>query len=359
MKSNKLKFVLIVIALITMFSGIWGGLLRLGWNLSLTKPELIILHGPLMLCGFIGTLISLERAVASDKQWAFIAPLATALGSILLISGFPQILGQTLILAGSLVLLISFIYFLNLQNSLHTLVMTLGVIFWITGNILWLSGFPVYNSVFWWLGFVLMTITGERLELSRLGNISSKSKSIFLFSGLIILSGLITGLIIPDIGIRILSGGLILFTIWLISYDIARHTIKNKAITRFIASCLLSGYFWLGICGIIGLYSGNNLLNNVLYDSFLHTFFLGFTFSMILGHAPIIAPAILKINLVYSPRFYIPLIFLHFSLLVRISGGLLNNQEIIKSGGLLNVITLVLFILNMLLSVKFSNKKLI
>ena len=37
--------------------GIWMGLLRIGWALPLPKPDQLILHGPLMIGGFLGTLI--------------------------------------------------------------------------------------------------------------------------------------------------------------------------------------------------------------------------------------------------------------------------------------------------------------
>jgi hypothetical protein len=40
---------------------------------KLLAAGLYIGHGPLMVCGFLGTLISLERAVALDA-WSYAAP---------------------------------------------------------------------------------------------------------------------------------------------------------------------------------------------------------------------------------------------------------------------------------------------
>ena len=48
---------LLAIALGSMVWGIWMGLLRIGWALPLPKPDQLILHGPLMIGGFLGTLI--------------------------------------------------------------------------------------------------------------------------------------------------------------------------------------------------------------------------------------------------------------------------------------------------------------
>lgn len=44
-----------------------GGLIRLGWQLPALTPSLALAHGPLMISGFLGTLITLERAVATQK----------------------------------------------------------------------------------------------------------------------------------------------------------------------------------------------------------------------------------------------------------------------------------------------------
>ena len=51
---------------------------------------------------------------------------------------------------------------------------------------------------------------------------------------------------------------LIMLGAWLLRYDITRYTIKKTGLTRYIAACLLPGYVWLivggvlfGICGVL------------------------------------------------------------------------------------------------------------
>ena len=50
-------------------------------------------------------------------------------------------------------------------------------------------------------------------------------------------------------------------------------------------------------------------------DAALHAAAVGFVFSMVFGHAPIIVPAIMRVTLPYWPAFYVPLVMLHASLL--------------------------------------------
>ena len=55
---------LLALSILALLAGLWAGLLRLGWSLPPIQPGLYVAHGPLMVCGFLGTLISIERAVA-------------------------------------------------------------------------------------------------------------------------------------------------------------------------------------------------------------------------------------------------------------------------------------------------------
>ena len=54
------------------------------------------------------------------------------------------------------------------------------------------------------------------------------------------------------------------------------------------------------------------------YDAALHAVFVGFVFSMVFGHAPVIVPAVLRVRFPYHPVLYAPLALLHASLAVRV-----------------------------------------
>ena len=72
---------------------------------------------------------------------------------------------------------------------------------------------------------------------------------------------------------------------------------------------------------------------------------------MVFGHAPIIFPAVVRVKMPYHWTFYLPLLALHASLLVRIAGDGLMLPELRNLGGLLNALALVLFILSTVSSV--------
>ena len=63
-----------------------GGLVRLGWVLPV-PATLVVFHGPLMVAGFLGTVIGLERAVALGRRWAYAAPLASGAGGLVAVIG--------------------------------------------------------------------------------------------------------------------------------------------------------------------------------------------------------------------------------------------------------------------------------
>ena len=60
---------LLVVGLLSMMFGMWLGLVRLGWNLPLPWQDQLIAHGPLMVCGFLGTS-SASSARAVPERWS-------------------------------------------------------------------------------------------------------------------------------------------------------------------------------------------------------------------------------------------------------------------------------------------------
>lgn len=107
--------------------------------------------------------------------------------------------------------------------------------------------------------------------------------------------------------------------------------------------CLYSGYLWLAFGGLLSLWEGG-LASGLRYDAILHTVFIGFVISMIFGHAPIILPAVLKRKPPYHPSFYFSLALLHLSLAMRIAGDLGYWYSLRRWGGLLNEISILLFL---------------
>jgi hypothetical protein len=165
------------------------------------------------------------------------------------------------------------------------------------------------------------------------------------------LGGIVITLFAADVGVRIAGVGKIALALWLLRHDVARRTIRQVGLTRFIAACLLLGYIWLTVGGLLAIWSGA-VTAGFFYDAELHTILLGFVFSMIFGHAPIILPALTGLTMEFSRRFYLHLALLHLSLILRILGDLTLSLPARQWGGLLNVIALLLFLFNTVTSVK-------
>lgn len=334
---------LLVLAIGSLLFGMWAGLIRLGWVLPSLQPPLPMLHGPLMVCGFLGTLVGIERAVGSGKRWAYAGPALTAAGSALALLGAPYALGPLLVTLGSLVTFAVLVTLVRLLPALFTVVIAIGGLAWVVGNVLWLAGQPIPLAVLWWINFLVLTIAGERLELSRMLRLSRNVQGMFGAIVAVLLVAAALGPWAHDFAVRLLGAGLLAMAAWLLRCDIARRRIKAGGQARFIALSLISGYVWLAIGGLLALWFGG-VSAGLGYDATLHSIFLGFVFAMIFAHAPIVFPAVLRVPMVYSPRFYAPLVLLHLSLLLRIAGDLIPSWPARLWGGMLNVIVLLLFL---------------
>jgi len=338
---------LLILGFASLALGVLAGLARLGWGVPLPSAQLVLLHGPLMVSGFLGTVIGLERAVALGRRWAYAGPLLTGLGGVAILLGFPVYIGASAMALGSAVLLTGTTLIMLRQRELFMVTMALGAVSWLVGNLLWLTGTGISGVVALWVNFLVLTIAGERLELSRFLPPSPGAKRIFKA----ILAMLVVGAFLNVIGsgVVVYGIGLLGLALWLLRQDIARRTVKEQGLTRFIAVCLLSGYAWLAIGSLVLLAAGS--LTGAAYDAVLHAILIGFVFSMVFGHAPIIFPAVVKVRMPYHWTFYLPLLVLHASLLMRLAGNGLMLPELHSLGGLLNAIALVLFILSTVSSV--------
>jgi hypothetical protein len=326
---------------------------RLGWSLPVLEPALVTFHGPLMVSGFLGTLISLERATETGYRWTYAVPALTGFGALILITGWSFLAGGTLITLGSLGLFIFFIVIMRVQLTLSNVVMGIGALLWLIGNIFWMTGFPIYRIVFWWAGFLVLVIAGERLEIVRMLRLSKSTKAAFLVALGIFLLGLVLTSVNYGNGIRLLGAGMIGLTIWLMRYDIAWRSVGETGSSRFMAICLLSGYIWLGVGGAIALSMGS-VTPGLTYDAVLHALFLGFVFSMIFGHAPVVFSEVLGVPVSYQPQFYAHLVLLHLSLIVRVVSDLCGWICGRQLGGLLNAFVLLLFLANTVYAVRKS-----
>jgi hypothetical protein len=289
---------LLALGFVSLALGIAGGLARLTPFGLL--PAAISLHGALMVSAFFGTVISLERAVALERPWAYAAPLCAGLSGIVLLAGF-GIAGMALMALAAALFFVSNVVVLQRQRSLETATLLAGAAAWLAGNLMVFYG---QAAVPWWIAFFALTIGAERLELSRYLKRGPAVRVAFMLLAAAIL-------VLPPFPAA-LGAALVLLALWLSTFDLARVTVRQSGLPRYVAVCLLAGYFWLAVGGAL-------MALSLAYDAALHAIFVGFVFSMVFGHAPVILPAVLRVRLPYRSWFYFPLILLHASLAVRVA----------------------------------------
>jgi hypothetical protein len=249
-----------------------------------------------------------------------------------------------------------FVVIVRRQTALFTLTMAAGACAWLVGSLLWLNGQPIYRVAPWWMGFLVLTIAGERLELSRLLRPSGVSRALFAAIAALFACGLVLRSADPDLGARITGAALLLLPVWLVRYDVVRRTVHQAGLPRFIAVSVLSGYVWLVAGGALWLRYGN-LVGGLHYDAALHTVFIGFVVVMIFAHAPIIIPSVTGRMVPYRRFFYGHLALLHASLVLRIAGDLAASTALRQAGGVLNEAALLLFLVATIVAVRMGSPR--
>lgn len=340
--------VLLVCGAVAAALGITGGLWRLAGGPGLLPSSLpligMVWHGPLLVCGFFGLLIALERALAHGARWALAAPSLAALGSLgLLLAGA---WAPWLYVAASAGLLAVSAALCRRQVALfmHLLLAASGC--WGVGNLLWAGGAGVLAAVPWWITFLVLTIAAERIELSRLMPPPTRLAQgtlglVLLLLTLALLAGLphIAWWLAP----HLFGTSLLTLALWLLRHDIARRMADQTGLPRYIACCLLSGHAWLALGGALmavhGLTPGSPS-----FDAALHALFVGFALGMVFGHAPIVAPALLRVSLPWHPLLPVPALLLHASLLLRVIGDASGERAWVRAGAQGTAATLVAFV---------------
>ncbi|WP_233201833.1 hypothetical protein [Cryobacterium sp. Y11] len=339
-----IRFLFLAPAGVSLLLGLYAATALLGFDVPPLADRLAASHGALMVFGFVGTLIVLERAVAIKKWWAFTAPALLGLGSLLVLAPLPIWIGRTAIAAGAIGLLLIYRSIWRRQAMTATAIQFLGGVNLVVAAILWLANVPVAHLIPAFGAFVVLTIAGERLELARLSLCGTHPGRGLLWASLSLTGGVSLALCVPAIGYPFFGLALLWVVSWLFLHDVARRTIRSAGLPRYMAICLLSGYAWLVVAGGIWLVVGA-ATSGPAYDAVIHAVLLGFTLSMIMAHAPVILPAVLRRPLPYRSIMYLPVALLHASLVLRVLFGDAHGlTDLLQLGGSLNIAALVLFI---------------
>ena len=371
----KARLAFLLLAGIALLAGLDASLVRLGALAPIASTSLGTVHGLLMIYGFLGTAICLERAVAlqSDgrRAWAYAAPLLTGAGGISAIvisvnegaratltslpiprflaahlSGFApeRMMPGFLITLGMAALSAIYCYVWARRQATHAvLIQVIGALIGLGGVLLWWRGLETPRAVPWWLSFLIVTIIGERVELARLAFTSGSTERRITAESTALMVGLTVALYSPTVGYPLIGlalGALMVDTAW---HDVARGTVRMQGLPRLAAVCMLSGYAWALVPALMWIVAPP-AFDGYGYDAGVHAITIGFVVSMLLAHAPVIIPAVARREVPYHVAMWVPFAFLQVSLALRLLAGAREAAYPWRLGGTLGVVGVLLFV---------------
>lgn len=322
-------------------AAVLAGLARLGVVLPVGAHHAAD-HGPLFVLGTFGTVIALERAVALGTRWGWLAPAASALTALALLARSAGVAAWIAVASGVALVAVN-VAIVRRQTAAFTVVMATGSLALLVGSLAWALGRPIFEVVPAWMGFFVLTIVGERIEMSRLAPTPPRARAAIVALSAALAAVLAAALLARASTAYVRASGAIFaaMALWELAFDVARRTFRQRGLPRFAATGVLAGVCWL-LCGGLLLARFGLPPAGALYDAAVHAVLVGFVLSMVMAHAPIILPAVARIAVPWHRVLYAPLVVLHAGLVARVAGDLLAWGELRRAGGIANAAALVL-----------------
>jgi len=345
------RIALLLPAGVAMLAGLDAALVLLGLPAPVRTERWADVHGPLMVLGFVGTVVALERAVAlapataaeRARPWAWAAPAGLGLGGLLLVTPAPLVAGRTSLLVGAVVLVALYGAAWRRRADAAIAVQGLGALAAVGAALLWSADVPVPHLVPWLVAFLVLTVVGERLELMRVAPVPPVAERGVLGGACALVAGAALALVWPGPGTAVLGASLLGLVALLARYDVARRTVRGAGLPRYMACAMLAAFAWLAVAGGTWLVAGP-ATGGPRYDALLHAVFLGFVMSMVMAHAPVILPAVLRRPLPYRPVMYGPLALLHVTLAARVLADARDTAAVVQVAGVGNVVAVLAFV---------------
>lgn len=287
-----------------------------------------------MVFGFLGTAISLERAVAARVWWAWGAPIAAVAASVCLVLQQPRIAGACWLLS-SCVLVGIYAHIQRRAATIAVQVQMIGALAAALAVAQWMLTQHFSQALPMAACFAIATIIGERIELARISFAGAHAEGSISWWVLALFGAAVVAIAHPA-GAALFGLALGILGAQALRVDVARRLIRSDGVSRYMAACMLAAYSWLIFAAAAWLLGGS-------YDLRVHAIFLGFVMSMIFAHAPTIATAVTKRTLPYHPVFYLPVGLLHVGLSVRVLGNLIGDILAWRIAGVSNVIAIAVF----------------
>ncbi len=327
-------------SLIALLHGLLIGLAKSGVKeLDFLAQSQVPLHGVVLVSAFFGTLIALERAIFIKRFWTWGPPLLSVIA-------YGTLLAKDYFTAGMIWVVAAFwLTMVNLYAwwkvpSRSALLFILGAFGWWVGNSYWTIEGDSVSSMTWWYAFLLLTILGERLELNRVLGLPGRIRQALIVTMWFWSGGILAEQIHEPFGDVVQGLMVLLMAAWLFRYDMARHLICEACLSRFIGITLLVGYAWLVLFALLLI--AHHWLP-IPVDVLWHSFFLGFAFSAVFAHLPVMLPVLLGINVRYKRMLYVPVVMFHLALVMRFGAASLGWMTFYQFGAILSMLAIVLY----------------
>ncbi|PXW93360.1 hypothetical protein C7444_12012 [Sphaerotilus hippei] len=336
----------VLLAMLNLLGALGGGLVRLGTlPPALHGPggaQAVAAHGAVMMAGFFGALIALERAVALRRGlWV---PALAGLGGLLAWGFGAWSVAQVSWSASAAGLLGLYAWAAwHRAASLPLAVEASGALALLVGTLGFGAGQPMLARL-GWSAFLVLTIAGERRELMQMVRLPRWSEHGFVvgWALLAVAAGLLLAGREPA-GLALWWALLAALAAWLLRWDLPSRQWRARGWAGHTALCLSTGYLWLLGAALLGL-AGQAVAWHVLW--------LGFVMAMVFGHAPIMLPALAGWRPLPTRWALLPLPVLGLSLLLRITAPLADRPALLPWAGAGHALALVVFALVMGVSVR-------
>lgn len=336
------RLALIALGGACMISGLNAALVRLEVWAPVNSERAGDVHGLVMVLGFLGTLISLERAQALGRSWAYLAPALYGAGALALLTPAPLLLGHLLLIEAGVLFVAVYLALWRRAPRPLVAVQVLSAVLALGGAIV-ATLIDTTVALPWLAGFVVLTIAAERAELAQLTMGPAADRTLLALAAGLTLA-ILAALTMPTIGGRLVGVALLATALWLLAHDVVRCQLRLTGQRRYLAVALLAGYLNLALAGAVLTWAGS-AADRASYDVVVHGVFLGFAVSMVMAHAPVILPAVLGRNLPYRPVLWLPLGMLHAGLVVRFAGALGGVDVLWRVGGVVTAAAMLIFLL--------------
>jgi len=269
-----------------------------------------------------------QRLVAQNPSYILLGA-----GGIMVAAGIS--LGYLLWILGAAAFMVLHLFLLlKFGHGYHHILMVAASLLLLLGNIGLYMGQPLYRLVEAWTGFLVLFVMGERVEMARIAGFRFPASLGVIASVLLFMASAILGS--GPISTNLAALAMIMLPISVMRYDVGLRFMDGRGFQRFLSIGLAMAYTWLIIGGFLWLLMGYR-------DLSLHTVFIGFTGTMILTHAPVIIPAIIRTRHFYSGTLYAPLMLLQASTIIRAASGMIAGG-LLPISGILTILAVTAYI---------------